>query len=40
VAAASEDAPGGVVAANAAVQSVLQQLARFCAEAAGSTLAN
>jgi cholesterol transport system auxiliary component len=38
VAAASEDAPGGVVAANAAVQSVLQQLARFCAEAAGSAL--
>ncbi len=34
VPAASEDAPGGVVAANAAVQSVLQQLARFCAEAA------
>jgi cholesterol transport system auxiliary component len=40
VPAASEDAPGGVVAANAAVQSVLQQLSRFCAEAAGSALAD
>jgi cholesterol transport system auxiliary component len=35
VAAASEDPYGGVVAANRAVQSVLQQLASFCAEAAG-----
>jgi cholesterol transport system auxiliary component len=35
VAAASENPYGGVVAANRAVQSVLQQLAGFCAEAAG-----
>ena len=35
VAAASEDPYGGVVAANRAVQSVLQQLASYCAEAAG-----
>jgi len=36
VAAASDDPYGGVVAANRAVQTVLEQLARFCAEAAGS----
>jgi len=36
VAAASEDPYGGVVAANRAVQIVLQQLADFCAEAVGS----
>ena len=35
VAAASEDPYGGVVAANRAVQTVMQQLAVFCAEAAG-----
>jgi len=34
VAAASEDPYGGVVAANRALQAVLQQLAGFCAEAA------
>jgi cholesterol transport system auxiliary component len=34
VPAASEDPHGGVVAANAAVQSVLASLATFCAEAA------
>ena len=34
VAAPSEDPYGGVLAANAAVQSVLQELARFCADAA------
>jgi cholesterol transport system auxiliary component len=34
VAAASEDPYGGVVAANRAVQTVLQQLAGFCTEAA------
>lgn len=34
VAAASENPYGGVVAANRAVQSVLEQLAAFCAEAA------
>jgi len=36
VAAASEDPYGGVVAANRAVQIVLEKLASFCAEAAGS----
>lgn len=36
VAATSEDPVGGVVAANRAVQAVLERLARFCAEAAGS----
>ena len=36
VAATSEDPYGGVVAANAAVQAVLQDLSRFCAEAARS----
>lgn len=36
VAAGSEDPYGGVVAANRAVQTVLEQLARFCAEAAAS----
>ncbi len=36
VAAASEDPYGGVVAANLAVQTVLEQLARFCAAAAGT----
>ena len=36
VTAASEDPYGGVVAANRAVQSVLEQLASFCAEAAGN----
>ncbi len=36
VAAASEDPYGGVVAANRAVQAVLEQLARFCADAAGN----
>jgi hypothetical protein len=35
-AAASEDPYGGVVAANRAVQSVLEQLASFCAEAAAN----
>lgn len=35
VAAASDDPYGGVVAANRAVQSVVEQLAGFCAEAAG-----
>jgi cholesterol transport system auxiliary component len=34
VAAASEDPYGGVIAANRAVQTVLEQLAGFCAEAA------
>ena len=34
VAATSEDPYGGVVAANRAVQSVLEKLAVFCAEAA------
>lgn len=34
IAAASEDAHGGVVAANRAVQAVLEQLANFCGEAA------
>lgn len=36
VAATSEDPLGGVVAANRAVQIVLEKLASFCAEAAGS----
>jgi len=36
VAATSEDPYGGVVAANRAVQSVLKQLASYCAEAAGN----
>ena len=36
VAAASEDPYGGVVAANRAVQLVLEQLARFCADAAAT----
>ena len=36
VAAASDDPYGGVVAANRAVQSVVDQLARFCTEAAGN----
>ncbi len=36
IAAASEDPYGGVVAANRAVQSVLEQLARFCAETAAA----
>ena len=36
VAAASEDPYGGVVAANRAVQTVLEQLALFCADAAGA----
>lgn len=36
IAAASEDPYGGVVAANRAVQRVLEQLARFCAETAGA----
>ena len=36
VAATSEDAYGGVVAANRAVQTVLEQLAGFCAEVAGN----
>jgi cholesterol transport system auxiliary component len=36
VAAESEDPYGGVVAANRAVQIVLEKLAEFCAEAAGS----
>lgn len=36
VAAASEDTYGGVVAANRVVQTVLEQLARFCADAAGA----
>ena len=36
VAAASRDPYGGVVAANRAVQSVLEQLASFCATAAGN----
>ena len=36
VVAASEDPYGGVVAANRAVQTVLEQLAKFCAEAAGA----
>ena len=36
VAAASKDPYGGVVAANRAVQSVLEQLASFCAKAAGN----
>jgi cholesterol transport system auxiliary component len=36
VAAASEDPYGGVVAANRAVQAVLEHLASFCAEAAGN----
>ena len=36
VAAASEDPYGGVVAANRAVQIVLEELADFCAEAIGS----
>jgi cholesterol transport system auxiliary component len=40
VAAASEDAPGGVVAANTAVQTVLKELALFCAETARSALAD
>jgi cholesterol transport system auxiliary component len=35
-ASASEDPYGGVVAANRAVQTVLEQLARFCAEASGN----
>ena len=35
VTAASDDPYGGVVAANRAVQAVLEQLASFCAEAAG-----
>jgi cholesterol transport system auxiliary component len=34
VAAASEDSHGGVVAANQAVQAVLEQLAAFCTETA------
>ena len=37
VAAASEDAYGGVVAANRAVQTVLENLSAFCAEAARNT---
>lgn len=36
VAADSDDPYGGVVAANRAVQSVLEKLSHFCAEAAGS----
>jgi len=36
VAAASKDPYGGVVAANRAVQTVLEQLAGFCANAAGN----
>jgi len=36
VAAASEDPYGGVVAANRAVQTVLERLASFCTEAAGN----
>jgi cholesterol transport system auxiliary component len=36
VAAASDDPYGGVVAANRAVQAVLERLARFCADAAQS----
>jgi cholesterol transport system auxiliary component len=36
VAAASEDPYGGVVAANRAVQTVLEHLASFCAKAAGN----
>jgi cholesterol transport system auxiliary component len=36
VAAASEDPYAGVLAANRAVQTVLEQLGRFCAEAAAS----
>lgn len=36
VAARNDDAAGGVVAANAAVQQVMQQLARFCAEGAAN----
>ena len=36
IAAASEDPYGGVVAANRAVQIVLEELASFCAEAVGS----
>lgn len=36
VAAASEDPYGGVIAANRAVQTVLEQLARFCTTAAGN----
>jgi cholesterol transport system auxiliary component len=36
VAATSEDPLGGVIAANRAVQIVLEKLASFCAEAAGS----
>jgi cholesterol transport system auxiliary component len=36
VAATSEDPQGGVVAANRAVQIVLEKLASFCTEAAGS----
>ena len=36
VPAASEDPYGGVVAANRAVQTVLEELAAFCAEAARS----
>lgn len=36
--AASEDPYGGVVAANQAVQTVLQQLAAFCAETAGNAV--
>jgi cholesterol transport system auxiliary component len=40
VPAASEDAQGGVVAANRAVQSVLQDLAGFCAQTAQSAPAD
>lgn len=36
VSASSDDPRGGVVAANRAVQIVLEQLARFCADAAGN----
>ena len=36
IAATSDDPYGGVVAANRAVQNVLEQLARFCAETAGA----
>jgi cholesterol transport system auxiliary component len=36
VAAASEDPYGGVMAANRAVQVVLERLAGFCTEAAGN----
>jgi cholesterol transport system auxiliary component len=40
VAAASEDASGGVIATNLAVQAVLANLAAFCAEAARGEMVN